>query len=332
MGVSSGGFVQVLAADLAEQGQQVVWYSDSMKPLILSGSGQSHLNRTDTGLMVRCSSVRNRTEKTSSKHFNTDFTEKKIQPQIHLARPTAATKQVRRSRPFRDRESKHLRLEPRHRKYHYQIHPVFRFMHARIQTWFPFAVQICLNGREWLARSMDAKRIGHVRRDNCFTWLNNPAQAQRLMDQQLQAAWPDLLNAIARELNPAHEAMFQAFPIEYYWSTYQSEWATDILFRDAGSLARLYPRLVSRGEFAINGFRNRDLRALLYADQHASKPEQRRHAAAVTRQLALLRAHGLIRKVAGTHRYHLSSQGRVIVTALITIRNAKTDAITKLAA
>jgi hypothetical protein len=44
-------------------------------------------------------------------------------------------------------------------------------MHARIQTWFPFAVQICLNGREWLARAMDAAGLGYVRRDNCFTWL-----------------------------------------------------------------------------------------------------------------------------------------------------------------
>jgi hypothetical protein len=41
--------------------------------------------------------------------------------------------------------------------------------------------------------------------------------------------------------------MFQACPIEYYWSTYQSEWATDILFRDAPSLARLYPKLVHHG-------------------------------------------------------------------------------------
>ena len=29
-------------------------------------------------------------------------------------------------------------------------------MNARIQTWFPFRIQICLNGREWLARQMDA--------------------------------------------------------------------------------------------------------------------------------------------------------------------------------
>src|ERR1700676_4220338 len=82
----------------------------------------------------------------------------------------------------RDRNSRQLKLEPRHRKclflYHYQIHPLFGFMHARIQTWFPFAIQICLNGREWVGRSIDAEGIGHVRRDNCFTWLRNPAQAQ----------------------------------------------------------------------------------------------------------------------------------------------------------
>lgn len=402
----------------------------------------------------------------------------------------------------RDRASQELRLQPRLRKclflYHYQIHPVFGFMHARIQTWFPFAIQISLNGRSWLARSMDDAGLGYLQRDNCFTWLEDPEQAQRLMDEQVQAAWPKLLNSIARDLNPLHEEMFRSWPIEYYWSTYQSEWATDILFRDTGSLARLYPKLVhhglttflspdvmrflgrhipasgnipprleaevtsdmkrrpegvrikhrlgenaikmydkqgsvlrvettindvadfktfrvpegkpeaekswqrmrkgiadlprraetsqaannrylralasvddttplarltarlcqplkrhgrpvralnphapadaklfeaiSRGEFAINGFRNRDLRRLLFADADPPKPEQRRHAAAISRQLALLRAHGLIKKVRGTHRYHLSNRGRVIVTALMTIRNLGTEALAKLAA
>ena len=36
--------------------------------------------------------------------------------------------------------------------YHYLIHPLFGFMHLRLQTWFPFSLQVCLNGREWLAR------------------------------------------------------------------------------------------------------------------------------------------------------------------------------------
>ena len=40
-------------------------------------------------------------------------------------------------------------------------------------------------------------------RDNCFTWLEDPERAQQLMDQQVRAAWPELLNAIAREPEPA---------------------------------------------------------------------------------------------------------------------------------
>jgi hypothetical protein len=89
---------------------------------------------------------------------------------------------------------------------------------------------------------------------------------------------------------------------------------------------------ISSGEFTINGFRNRDLRLRLFDDDGASKQEQRRHAAAVPRKLALLHAHRLIRKVPGTHRYHLSRHGRIIVTALIAARNANANTLTKLAA
>ena len=151
----------------------------------------------------------------------------------------------------RDRASKRIEAEPRYRKclhlYHYQIHPRFGFMSARIQTWLPFRIQICVNGREWLARSMDAAGLHYVQRDNCFTWLEQPERAQHLMDQQLRSDWPALLNDIARSLNPLHETMFAAFPMEYYWSTYQSEWATDVMFGKAATLAHLYPRLVQHG-------------------------------------------------------------------------------------
>jgi hypothetical protein len=89
---------------------------------------------------------------------------------------------------------------------------------------------------------------------------------------------------------------------------------------------------VSRGEFTINGFGNRDPRQLLFAGADGSKHEQRRHAAAVPRQIALLRAHRLVRKVPGTHRCQLSAKGRVIVAALIALRNVGTEALTGLAA
>jgi hypothetical protein len=89
---------------------------------------------------------------------------------------------------YRERQCMHL--------YHYQIHPVFGFMHTRIQTWFPFHVYVCINGHEWLARQMDQAGLGYQRRDNCFTWVEDLATAQELFDQQLRigrvcsTSWP----------------------------------------------------------------------------------------------------------------------------------------------
>ncbi|HXM24982.1 MAG TPA: hypothetical protein VN957_03085, partial [Chthoniobacterales bacterium] len=60
--------------------------------------------------------------------------------------------------------------------------------------------------------------------------------------------------------------------------------------------------------------------------------QQRRQAAAITRRLALLRAHGVLRKVGGTHRYQLSPRGRRVLTALLAARNADVDQLTKIAA
>lgn len=74
-------------------------------------------------------------------------------------------------------------------------------------------------------------------------------------------------------------------------------------------------RTLGNGAWLINGFRNRDLRQALHGSA-ADPATQRRQAAAVTRHLALLKAHGVIVKVAQTHRYHLSAAGRRIVTAL----------------
>ena len=137
---------------------------------------------------------------------------------------------------YRPRKCLHL--------YHYQIHPVFGFMHARIQTWFPFQVFVCLNGREWLARQMDQAKLRYLRRDNTFLWLEDIAQTQALLDQQLQANWPSLLDGLTHALNPAHAEIFAKAPLRYYWSVAESEWATDVMFRSHAALENIYPHLV----------------------------------------------------------------------------------------
>ena len=80
--------------------------------------------------------------------------------------------------------------------------------------------------------------------------------------------------------------------------------------------------VVSRGEFAINGFRNRDIRALLYGEVAKAAGEKKRQSSTVTRKVRLLRAHGLVNKVSRTHRYVLSPKGRQSITAILAARSA----------
>ena len=396
---------------------------------------------------------------------------------------------------YRNRDEKKRQLQVRDRKclflYHYWFDPCLGFMNARIQTWFPFPIQVCLNGREWLARQMDACGIKYLAADNCFPWIEQWDRAQELMDRQLRSDWPMLLNRIAAQLNPIHESVFASYPLRYYWSTYQHEWAIDVVFRESDYLRRLYPRLIeqgittfgstdvlrylgkrvpltgqvpktfrgelvstlkerqegirikhvvngnsvklydkaftqlgavlrgeatfqntrdlrvyrpkegepdgprswrpmrrgiadlhrraelsqkatgryldayaaiddsttleqllaksqkattwhgrrvralrlfnedrpltaaiARGEFTVTGFRNRDLQHLLFSSPPRTHQEARRRSAWITRQLRLLRAHGLITKIAGTHRYQLTDSGRKITSAVLTALHA----------
>jgi len=90
---------------------------------------------------------------------------------------------------------------------------------------------------------------------------------------------------------------------------------------------------ISRGEFHINGFRNQDLRQLLF-EQPASltTTEGCRQSGKVTRLLRLLRAHKLISKISKTHRYRLTKRGQIQITALLAAQNAATQKLTELAA
>lgn len=151
--------------------------------------------------------------------------------------------------------------------YYYVIDPVFGFMNARIQTWFPFSIQICINGREWLARQMDHGGLTYERRDNCFVQISDFARAQRLMDRQLRASWPGLLNRIACMLNPLHDDIFQDFPLYYYWSVYQSEWASDIVFQSPAALQSIYPTLTHH---AITSFGSGDVMRFLGGKVHGA--------------------------------------------------------------
>jgi len=375
--------------------------------------------------------------------------------------------------------------------YHYFIDPKFGFMNARIQSWFPFNIQICLNGREWLARQLDRARIRYNRLENCFPWIENFKKAQKLMNRQLRTHWPVTLDRFVPMLNPIHGKIFEGFPLRYYWSVFECEWASDLAFKSPSALGSIYPslvchamttfsshdvmrfldrklhgnfkaevvtdfkhrpegvrikhrvgknslklydkhgtvlrteftmndardfkvfrprendpkgkckwrpvrhgvadlhrrsqvsqaaneryldalaaadtsiplgtllqsicqptiyngtriralrpwaqedvelfRAVCRGEFSINGFRNRDLQASLFKSTPNSPEEKQRRSGRVSRLLHMLRAHHLIQKVPSTYRYTLTAKGGRILTAVLTAQRITLDQLNRVA-
>ena len=149
----------------------------------------------------------------------------------------------------RDRQARQLVLASAVRKclhlYFYFIDRQFGPMHVRLQTWLPFTMQVCINGREWLARQMDRAGIKYEQRDNCFTSIEDLPRAQRIFDRLTQRRWPHFLNALARLVNPWIAPDSDLDLHGYYWSVRQGEYATDVMFQDADSLREIYPRLVN---------------------------------------------------------------------------------------
>lgn len=404
------------------------------------------------------------------------------------------------------------RLEPRLEDrralhlYHYYQHDQFGLCHVRVQTWYPFTVEVWINGREWLARQMDEAGVAYVRRDNCFTHLADPLRAQSLCDAQQRADWPRLLDGLLKLAHPLHARVTRPLNLDYYWTAVQSEHATDLLCKDPATLAQIYPAWVrhglhsfgcidvmrflghrvpattgrvngrfkaealtsfqhrpegvrlkhwvgqnsikvydkagqvlrvettlnapevfklwlgpvkakkkrgrgkrqreawrrlrrsvtdlparaalsqaanarylqalaatragrplgetvaevcqpvtwqgkryralrlfaaaesavlariNRGDFTVEGFRNADVQAALDADPAQTTKEKRRRSATAGRWLRLLRAHGLIRKVPGRHRYLVSEKGRQLITLVLTAQHADVEKLSAIAA
>jgi hypothetical protein len=169
----------------------------------------------------------------------------------------------------RSREKK--RLELRHKRgkcmhlYHYCLDPDFGFMNARIQTWFPFSIQICVNGRSWLRQQLDRAGMHYLQEGNCFPWIQSIPRAQRLLDRLVNRAWPRTLQRFLALVNPVHRRIVSPLSMPYYWTVHQSEWATDVMFEDEEALAAIYPSLVRH---AITSFSCRDVLRFLGRKLH----------------------------------------------------------------
>lgn len=456
----------------------------------------------DTSVTL-CEAIEKPAEQAGLYRYLNNYNDNKEQTALQMAKKQGRTQgliavlgcvepcQVMQVRGNRQTNKLELRVEPGKCKhyYHYYLDPKFGLRYTRLQSWAPFTMHVGLNGRDWLARQLDEAGITYRKNDNSFPWIADFTAAQRLADEQLTTAWPELLAGWARQNNPL-ESMF-ACPVPYYWSVDTAEYATDFAFASA-DLSRLYPlfvqhaittlqstdvlrfmgyrvrqdgkprenlagevttrmkelvegicvkhlvnnnllkmydkfgevlrvepslrnvrdfkvyrtkendpdgemsylrmrkgvadlhqraevsrkvadryaaslatvaekttlaeltkdlgkpthwkgrslralnplapedvallEAVNRGEFLIAGFRNREIRTILFGEPAQTTPEElKRQSGKVTRLLRLLRGHGVIAKIAKTHRYQLTEKGRSNLSALLAARNANTE-------
>jgi hypothetical protein len=134
--------------------------------------------------------------------------------------------------------------------YFYYLDPEFGLVHIRVPTWFPFTIQVYVNGHEWLARQLTKHRIGFTPCDNAFLAIDNLDKAQQLADQLCRFKWCRFLDALAKRVNPLLKGLLKA--CHYYWVVDQAEFATDVLFKDRAHLQPLYRRLLEQATLAFS--------------------------------------------------------------------------------
>jgi hypothetical protein len=142
-----------------------------------------------------------------------------------------------RSPQIRDAKRKCLQL------YYYFMDRDLGLIHVKVQTWFPFRIQVYVNGHEWLARQMAQQQMPYVKLDNAFLRLGDVEKTQRLADGFERVDWVHLLDRYAIQVNPLLEQGEILATMRYYWVTAQAEYSTDVLFRRRADLDELMPRL-----------------------------------------------------------------------------------------
>jgi hypothetical protein len=165
-----------------------------------------------------------------------------------------------------DRATKRLRLVQEDRKcthlYFYWLDADFGLIHVRLQTWLPLAVQVYVNGREWLARRLTRAGLTYERHGNAVIPADLVA-AGTVSEELLRFRWEPWLSRYARQVNPWLTGASMLFN-GYYWSVRDSEFATDVIFRTAADLRALYPRLLHH---AIEHFQTGDILRFLGRDR-----------------------------------------------------------------
>lgn len=146
-------------------------------------------------------------------------------------------------------ESKHTKCK------HYYLYfndNEFGWMFFKLQTWFPYNVQVYINGHEYLSRLLDKEGIGYEMFHNSFAAIEDFSKAQELADSILSKKISDSFDGIAHQLNPHLPNIKEKLNHSYYWCIDQCEFATDINFKTREDLSIFYKKLVETTYFTFS--------------------------------------------------------------------------------
>ena len=121
----------------------------------------------------------------------------------------------------------------------------FGFMFVKIQTWFPFNIQVYINGRELMKSVFEKNSISYECYDNSFTDISDVAKAQELADKFDSAKLCRQLDAFAKSINPFLDTVYETFGQGYHWCVNQCEFATDVMFIPTGHLGNAVSSRIS---------------------------------------------------------------------------------------
>ena len=128
----------------------------------------------------------------------------------------------------------------------------FGLMFLKIQTWFPYNVQIYINGREYCSKLFDKNNIKYEMYNNSFSYIEDFDKAQSIANNILNQKISDSFDGIVKQINNLLPNIEEKLNHSYYWCIDQCEFATDINFKSRDDLSIFYKKLVETTFFTFS--------------------------------------------------------------------------------
>lgn len=154
-------------------------------------------------------------------------------------------------RPWHNKVTGKTYLKPDSSKcmtyYFYFIDEQLGLCYLRVPTWCPFRLQFYFNGHNWLANKLKEHGIAYKMLDNAFVHIADYAVANQLANEFDVEILHLRLDEFAQQYCP----VVTDLKLNCHWSIMQTEYATDLVFKNRDALQAFYPHLLETLTHAV---------------------------------------------------------------------------------